>query len=394
VNVALQVRSALTEIGLVANRRLTNVFEEKLSGRSILSAAAALVRGLLTGRPLPLQCALFATTNRATWVLGDVMKADVVYLDGIRTLLLLRQLRRAAPDVRIVVDLDDLMSRRYDLLARKELPLSLGYLERLLPRTILRLAGAGKIARFVLWYEHLALRHAEREVLGLADSVVLLNHVEATMLRTAGRQMRRAAEVVAIGPTAEARKRPPLAETPPRKNTSRAIFVGSDVLVQNRMTIAYLLDLWATFGIKTELFIYGRQKGDWPEVPNVRFCGYVADIQEAYVPGSIMVYPCLVPGGIKTKVLEAYAYGVPVIGNEATFEGILPPDYPLVVNDRDELAALLDDPDAKAQEFRKAVAVASDYLEKQHGAALFIERWRCVLAGAAQPGDPDRKQDA
>jgi len=209
------------------------------------------------------------------------------------------------------------------------------------------------------------------------------------MLRTTGRQMRRPAPVVAIGPTAEARKWSPVTEAPAWENAPRAIFVGSDVLVQNRMTIAYLLDLWKTFRIKTELFIYGRQKGDWPDVPNVRFCGYVADIQDAYVPGSIMVYPCLVPGGIKTKVLEAYAYAVPVIGNDATFEGILPPDYPLVVNDREHLAALLDNPEANASELRKAVALASDYLQKEHGAALFTERWRCVLVGAAQPGDPD-----
>jgi glycosyltransferase involved in cell wall biosynthesis len=386
VNVALQVRAALEGIGSVTNDRLTNAFEDPSAVRSILFSSMALLAGLLSGRPLPLQCALFASAARRSASLADGCPTDVVYLDGIRTLLLMRRLRRRQPKLRIVVDLDDLMSRRYDFASRGGLPLSLGYLERLLPRALTRLAVAGKIARLVLWYECLALRNAERELLRLADSVVLLNRSEAAMLERAGSGLPAPprAKVVAI---------PPFAKTvsPDRQSTFsslapswRAIFVGSDVLVQNRMTIAYLLDLWSVFQIETPLHIYGRQKGRWPIVPNVTFSGYVADIEEAYRPGSIMVYPCLVPGGIKTKVLEAFAHGVPVVGNSATFEGILPIDYPLVIDEQADLVALLKAPAANVEDLERATSIASAYIAQEHSARLFAERWKRAIQNAAE----------
>ena len=299
VNVARQVRAALQDIGPVTSRRLTNAFEEHRPIWSLLLSATALLGGLLSGRPLPLQCALFAAAARRSALLADGVKADVVYLDGIRTLLWMRRLRRVAPELRIVVDLDDLMSRRYEHLSQRGLPFSLGYLERMLPRSLSRLTVAKGIARVVLWYERLALRNAERELLRIADSVVLLNRSEAAMLREFGLDVCDAvrANVVAIPPMAKsvANSMPSAFLHPP--GYWRAVFVGSDVLVQNRMTIAYLLDLWSTFQIDTKLHIYGRQKENWRDVPNVTFSGYVADIQEAYTPGSMLVYPCLVAWG-------------------------------------------------------------------------------------------------
>jgi glycosyltransferase involved in cell wall biosynthesis len=192
------------------------------------------------------------------------------------------------------------------------------------------------------------------------------------------------AKVIAIPPFAKAvspDRQSAFSSLPP---SWRAIFVGSDVLVQNRMTIAYLLDLWSAFKIETPLHIYGRQNGRWPVVANVTFFGYVANIEEAYQTGSIMVYPCLVPGGIKTKVLEAFAYGIPVVGNSATFEGILPTNYPLVINEQPDLVALLKAPAANVERLARATAVASAYLAQEHTPRLFAERWKRAVLNAAE----------
>ena len=385
VNVARQVRAALQDIGPVTSRRLTNAFEEHRPIWSLLLSVTALLGGLLSGRPLPLQCALFAAAARHSVLLADGVKADVVYLDGIRTLLWMRRLRRVAPELRIVVDLDDLMSRRYQHLSQRGLPFSLGYLERMLPRSLSRLTVAKGVARVVLWYERLALRNAERELLQIADSVVLLNRSEAAMLREFGLDVCDAvrANVVAIPPMAKS-----VANSMPSAFLHapgywRAVFVGSDVLIQNRMTIAHLLDLWSTFQIDTKLHIYGRQKENWRDVPNVTFSGYVADIQEAYTPGSILVFPCLVPGGIKTKVLEAFAYGVPVIGNALTFEGILPAEYPLVIDAQPDLVAFLKNPASRVEDMARASGIASSYLAREHSASSFAQRWRQAILGTA-----------
>jgi glycosyltransferase involved in cell wall biosynthesis len=223
----------------------------------------------------------------------------------------------------------------------------------------------------------------------MADSVVLLNRCEALMLREVAEVCKTPrAMVVAIPPMAKPVGRNVQSSDLHPPTGWRAIFVGSDVLVQNRVTIAYLLDLWSNARIGTTLHIYGRQKGHWPNVPNVTFAGYVADIEVAYEPGSILVYPCFVPGGIKTKVLEAFSYGIPVIGNTLTFEGILPTNYPLIIDDRADLVAVLKDPASRGEDLVRAANSGSTYLVQEHTAYSFTERWRQVILGAAGDREP------
>jgi len=174
VNVARSVREALAPLGSLTEARLQNALEQRRLA-SAAAAAWALLRGLLSGRPLPLQCALFAHSRGAADALSVAGRSDVIYLDGVRTLPLLRRLRRRHPHLQVVVDADDLMSRRCAELLSRRLPLSLGYLEASVPGPLARVATSRTVARLVLGYERLALRHAERELLALADRVVLLN---------------------------------------------------------------------------------------------------------------------------------------------------------------------------------------------------------------------------
>jgi hypothetical protein len=385
VNTARAIRTMLAGIAPLTNARLTNVFEDPRPIWSILCSrtAMALLAGLLSFRPLPLQCALFAAAARRLPMPEDGKYPDVVYLDGIRTLLWLRRLRKASPGLRIIVDLDDLMSRRYELLARSDLPLSLGYLERALPRPVLSLIRAKSIARLLLWYERLALRRAEKEVLRLADCASLVNSTEASLLRRMGADTGTPvrAMIATIPPMAKQQRTSRLPALPVQPGEWHAIFVGSDTLPQNRLTIAYLVDLWSTTQMKTKLMIYGRQKVHWPVVPNVTFYGYVEDIGDAYKPGSILVCPSLLAGGIKTKVLEAFGYGVPVVGNGLTFEGILPPGYPLMIECRSHLVALLQDPGSHAAVLMRAAEIGSAYLAREHSATAYAARWREVVLG-------------
>jgi glycosyltransferase involved in cell wall biosynthesis len=67
--------------------------------------------------------------------------------------------------------------------------------------------------------------------------------------------------------------------------------------------------------------------GKGPPVPlknpqNVHFRGYVDDLASAYNDASLMVAPIRAGSGIKNKVLEAMAYGVPVVATSLAVEGI------------------------------------------------------------------------
>ena len=157
------------------------------------------------------------------------------------------------------------------------------------------------------------------------------------------------------------------------------MFVGSDALLQNRLTIEYLEALWQRCAIGTPLVIYGARRHAPAPAANVESRGYTADIAEAYTPGSILVCPAFLRGGIKTKALEGFAHNVPVVGNRATFEGMRLGPYPLCLDDETALVALLRDPAGWTKVFDRARAIARDYLAREHTAEQFAARWRDVM---------------
>ncbi len=371
------VRGALAPLGAVTQARLRNAFEEpRLAG--LARAALSFLLGLARGRPLPLQCTIFAAADGGRDILRQAGQSDVVYADGIRTLLLLRQLRRARPDLRIVVDFQDLMSRRFDEVLARELPLPLGYLDAMLPAALRRLLATGLPTRLLLRYERMALRHAEREMLRIADCVALVSPVEAALLSATDARGARRASVAAIPPPM-----PPAGAVVPAP-PHRAVFIGSDGLMQNRLTIDHLLGLWDRARPALPLVIYGRQKRPLRELPGVTWAGYVRDLAEVYTPGSLLVSPTFLRGGIKTKVLEAFAHGVPVIGNPATFEGMDLPDYPFCFADDAALVRFLADPQPRAAEIAAATSAARSLVEREYGEALFHARWAAAMLGSAR----------
>jgi glycosyltransferase involved in cell wall biosynthesis len=380
VKTARAVRETLAPLGTVTAARLEAVVE-RASMRSIAAAARALAGGLLRGRPMPLQCVLFADGGPgAEQALRDAAACDVVYADGIRALPWLRRLRQIRPDVEVVLDFDDLMSRRCDELIEHRLPLSLGYLERAMPRAFARIVTAPPVARLLLGYERAALRHAEREALRLADRIVLVNRHEAALLAADAEAMQPPARatVLAIPPPA-----PVAAAVPVPRPPWRAVFVGTDGLVQNRLTIDHLLELWHRERIAIPLVIYGRQKRPPREVPGVTWAGYVRDIAEAYTPGSILVSPCFLRGGIKTKILEGFAHGTPVVGNTASFEGMDFDGYPLRFDSDAALLGFLADPSRHLGAMVEAVRRGAAHLEHEHRAERFRQRWAAAILGAA-----------
>jgi glycosyltransferase involved in cell wall biosynthesis len=383
ISTARAVRDVLATSGSLVNARVEHILERPLPTR-LAAALGTFLLALICGRPLPLQCAIFAGGgSSARYVLHQARHSDVVYVDGIRTLPWLRRLRRQRLQAPIiVVDLDDLMSRRYEELLAGGLPLSLGYIEKNVPRALARLIGTSLFARAVLSYERATLRRAEREIMTVADRVVLVNAHEAFLLADRTARMRPCATIVTIPPPVH-----PVAASTTASNAPpgwRAVFVGSDALVQNRLTIDYLLDLWERAKISMPLFLYGSQKRPPRTVPNVVWAGYVHEIAEAYRPGSILLCPGFLRGGIKTKVLEAFAHGVPVVGNVATFEGLSLPDYPLCFEEESELLKLIATPARYAQKLACAAEVARRYLVREHNVELFRKRWSVATRAVSE----------
>ena len=134
-------------------------------------------------------------------------------------------------------------------------------------------------------------------------------------------------------PTPSVASPPAVAAVNPPKDTppARFVFIGSDNFIHNRAAIDFLLDIWRKFRPPLDLHIYGRQSRNGVAVENVHWHGFVEDLAEVYQPGSIALAPAMDRGGIKTKVLEAWAWGCPVLCNEAAVEGLAIGDYPFTL---------------------------------------------------------------
>lgn len=140
-----------------------------------------------------------------------------------------------------------------------------------------------------------------------------------------------------------------------RENANDVMFIAarSDV---NDMTLAYLMDeVLPLVGRKMTLHVVGNVTLPEACPPNVRLVRHenVDDLGFIYRAVDLALNPTYAGGGIKTKTLEAMAYGVPVLTSDEGARGLshLLPDE-LIVNDRygfaSRIATLLDSPARRA----------------------------------------------
>ncbi len=215
---------------------------------------------------------------------------------------------------------------------------------------------------------------AEREVVNNADMTVLLSGLEARLLeQRAGGLVRSILPGIAM-------------QAPAWRATDelRFVFIGSDRQMQNRTAIDHLLTLWREANPKAALHIYGRQGRVLPDIQGIVWHGFVEDLAEVYQPGSIALVPAMVAGGIKTKVLEAWSHGCPVLGNDTAFEGLDIGDYPLSIPAQ-EWAPLLRDPASYAHLWVRAARLGHDFVEETLTPARFETAWEQAMLPAFSP---------
>jgi polysaccharide biosynthesis protein PslH len=117
----------------------------------------------------------------------------------------------------------------------------------------------------------------------------------------------------------------------------------------------------------------------------VRFEGYVADLAARLREAAFFVAPILTGSGIKTKVLEAMAAGMPVVTTREGVSGLQvqhrrhcfvcerATDFPAAVR-------ALADPAFAAQ----LSAHAARYVEENFSAEVLRRKWAAVLSGLAR----------
>lgn len=354
----------------------TEQFRHVLATRNLWALLKTGVRFAhsLFNTPYPLQTLLFSD-HREIERIGSIVESfnpDALFIESERSYFLIRALRQRWPKLRIVCDFDDLMSRRMTEWANNGNAISFGYIARFIPAPLQKLL-TGPLAGIICRYEASTLAAIEHQLLALSDYVVLLSSKETELLKK-------------YTPTTLHSKIaliPPACEPKPINRPVqpiRFVFIGSDALLQNRLTIEYLIGLWRQYAIQTPLVLYGKMTQTYPNLSaNVKFAGFADSLSSVYTEHSILLSPSFVRGGVKTKILEAMEHGTLPIGNTVSFEGIIDAaDYPLI-DDESYRIAFLRDPAVHLDTFlnmgRKISEEASNTLANK----VVCHRWQSCL---------------
>lgn len=326
--------------------------------------------------PLPWQLLLFSETSeiRRMLVIAKTYQPNTIFLEGIRSLPLIKALRQALPNSYLVCDFDDLISRRMRVWSEHKDAIALGYIDRFVPRPIKQLLR-GTVAKQLCRHEAKTLQRAEQECASIVDCVVLLSDTEFSIFQHELKGQHNAIRLIppACTPAVQV-------HTPKENKPLRFIFIGSDALLQNRLTIEYLLKLWETCRPNTELHIFGRMTRSYHDTTNVTFRGFIESLDEAYTPESIMLSPSFAEGGVKTKVLESLENGNIVIGNKVTFEGI---DIPAIelAPDEDLLKQLIAQPNWFYTQWVTKTNSMLTHIRQTHSSNLVAELWQqCLIS--------------
>src|SRR5579875_682580 len=259
----------------------------------------------------------------------DWLMPDVIMLDTFRALAFLpaRWRGRGAQ----ILDLHDLLSERYRRFLESRTSANF-YGKALESHWAPWSAVANWLARPILSHEARALARREAIAPSQFRAVTLCSpqEAEAFRRRTGASNIRAIRQMLA-----ELDLEQPVA--PPDFAAHSAYFVGIHRYPPNLAALRLLLDeiLPEIARHHPDFVLHVVGNGLPPELahaharnPNLRFEGFVADLKQHLRAIPLLIAPFVSGSGIKTKVVEAMAWGKAVVSNEIGFEGLEPrPDH-------------------------------------------------------------------
>lgn len=266
----------------------------------------------------PLQSHLFRSRKALADILAlaALVNPDVIMVDMIRLAGYARALRQAFPRARLVLDMDDLLSDRYRQMRGEEGDI-LGAFASGMPKPVRKVAQG--LPKALLSVETLLAGRAEMEAVRDMDAVVLVSGLEASRLRE---RSGAGGFIVDVPPAVV----PTVARPRDFSSGMRVVLFGDETYAPNVQALIALDALAAgmsgrDFGRPVRFQAAGRLNGS-VTTPNVERLGFVDDLDAFLGPDAVMVAPIVTGSGIKTKLLDAFVRGVPVITTPKGIEGI------------------------------------------------------------------------
>ena len=183
-----------------------------------------------------------------------------------------------------------------------------------------RFAGNSRgMRRLAAELEWRSVRRYEAQVYRRCSLIYAVSDVDARQIRAmAGTAPR--IEVVPIAVDAQS----PVAATP-WLNGPEVLFVGALDWPPNRDAVHYLVtEIWPMVQSRmpaARLTVVGRGSLGL-SVPNVRFTGWVEDVSPYFATARVLAVPIRSGSGLRVKILESLARGIPVVATSVGMEGI------------------------------------------------------------------------
>ena len=335
------------------------------------SVAASAVTALTVGRRSLNEC-LFVdrSVRRQIARLVDDVAPALVVLDSLRLLSATTGLR-----VPVVVDLDDLLSDRYRRLrttARSDPAAVLGFAAARIPRPLR--GAAARAAVLLLGWESRRVAARELTACATATAVSLVSRSEAELLA------QRAGRDVACLPPAVAVPEEPVDQE------DGLVFLGGLDYLPNLQALRFYRDEVLPYLDATDpryvLHVIGHCPDDARaelEVPGIVLHGFAADLHVA-LSRRISVAPLVEGGGVKLKVLDAMAHGLPVVGTAGAFEGLgLPSGVAVEAGTAAELAELIRRTAADPAKCRELGLRSREVIRRDFSSVAAQRRWAALL---------------
>lgn len=292
----------------------------------------------------PFQCSIYYSKKNASIIEEYVkkLKPDLVFTEMIRTCTYIKSFREC--NCLKLANIDDLLSTRYErqLSSKNSKASFTGAYGGKLPSWINKITSKRLVKNVVLRMESKRCRKWEDEFYRQYDYSLLTSNVERDILNK--RMGDEKAKTLTVGVDCDYYSQPIKAE----KDPMGLSYVGNFTVASNVDTLKMMVeDILPLVKSKYRLYVIGK----CPDSIRLKygnekivFYGRVDDLRE-YVKRTVVFFSPIAYGtGVKTKIIEAMAMGMPVVTNSVGIEGIhakVGEDI-LVSDDNQEIASLTD----------------------------------------------------
>lgn len=304
----------------------------------------------------PFQCSLYYCKKSFKQIraCAQEYKPDVIFTEMIRTCMYYKAFKGS--NARLIANLDDLLSVRYlRQLGYKQSQAGLaGNYEKKLSEGVSKALNSSFLKRLVLKMESRRCAIWERRFYKIYDDVLMTADKERDALNQEmqGNKAKTLSVGIDYGYFSQ--------DLHVEKDPIGLSFVGNFNVAANIDSLSIIVNnLLPEIKHEHRLYVIGPCPQELQDKYSVNdkiiFCGRVDDLREYVKRTEIFLSPIAYGTGIKTKIVEAMAMGVPVLTNSIGIEGISAEfgEDVIVSDDMKELASwvdkLLSDPECAAR---------------------------------------------